>query len=147
MDSTPVNWIVDSNCYVFECPHCGIPIQVEDNQVNCHIFRHGQTKNTYMVRLSSGNVRDRTPLSDIDSDPGVQLRTGDRVRVRSGPTSTYENAQILSVQQGQQIPPHASKRTCDELVAQGLIWGCGKPFKLIRGASGRVETAKICDYI
>ena len=33
------------NCYVFNCPHCDNLIQVEKNQVNCKIFRHGQYKN------------------------------------------------------------------------------------------------------
>lgn len=32
------------NCYVFNCPHCDNLIQVEKNQVNCKIFRHGQYK-------------------------------------------------------------------------------------------------------
>lgn len=27
--------------YVFNCPHCGCGIQVEQNQINCKIFRCG----------------------------------------------------------------------------------------------------------
>ena len=34
------------NCYLFNCPHCDNLIQVEKNQTNCKIFRHGQFKST-----------------------------------------------------------------------------------------------------
>lgn len=30
----------DSNTYIFMCPHCDHTIQVDQNQVNCRIFRH-----------------------------------------------------------------------------------------------------------
>jgi hypothetical protein len=42
---------------------------------------------------------------------------------------------------GKQLNPHASKELCDSVFAQGLIFGCGKPFKLINGL------AEKCDYI
>ena len=32
---------------------------------------------------------------------------------------------------GLQIPPHLEKKACDELIKKGLIYGCGKPFKVI----------------
>lgn len=147
MDSKSVDLITDDNCYIFECPHCGVPVQVESNQVNCRIFRHGQMKNTYMVRFSSGTVRVHVPLSDVESEEGTQLRTGDKVMVKPLPDSKYEEAHILRVNQGQQIPPHAPQSVCDELVSKGLVWGCGKPFKLVRGASGKVETVEKCGYI
>lgn len=41
-----IKFIVDDNCFVFECPHCSCYIQVEANQVNCQIFRHGVYKST-----------------------------------------------------------------------------------------------------
>ena len=147
MNSKPVDWIMDDDCYIFECPHCGVPIQVEGSQVNCRIFRHGQMKNTYMVRFSSGVVRINVPLNDTEAKEGVELRTGDHIRARSSPESDYEDAQILAVHQGQQVPPHAPQKICDDLVARGLIWGCGKPFKLVRGVSGRVESAVECGHI
>lgn len=31
----------DGNVYNFACPHCGLMIQVEENAINCKIFRHG----------------------------------------------------------------------------------------------------------
>ena len=40
-----------------------------------------------------------------------------------------------------QIPPHLSKRDCDELVKQNLIYGCSKPFRINN------NKALICDYI
>jgi hypothetical protein len=42
---------------------------------------------------------------------------------------------------GQQIPPHHPKAECDTLVQNGLINGCGKPFKF----DG--TNVVICDYI
>jgi hypothetical protein len=41
-----------------------------------------------------------------------------------------------------QVPPHASQAECEQLVANGLIYGCGKPF-IYRGG----DTAEICGYI
>ena len=39
------------------------------------------------------------------------------------------------------VPPHAPKSQCDFWVANGLVWGCGKPFKF--------DGQKVvkCDYI
>lgn len=39
------------------------------------------------------------------------------------------------------VSPHASKLDCDKLVADGLIFGCGKPFRF----DGKVIS--VCDYI
>lgn len=41
----------------------------------------------------------------------------------------------------QQMDPHASKEECDRLADGGLIYGCGKPFR-IEG-----EHAVVCGYI
>ena len=41
----------------------------------------------------------------------------------------------------QPINPHASKEECERLLANGEIYGCGKPFKY----DGK--TIEICDYI
>ena len=142
-----VEWIVSDNCYIFECPHCNIPVQVEGNQVNCQIFRHGQMKDTYTVRFSSGVVLFNVPLSNIEGKDGTLFRAGDKVKAKSSPGLDYEDAQILLVNEGRQIPPHSPRKVCDDLVAKGLIWGCGKPFKLIKGTSGRVEFAEKCGYI
>lgn len=44
---------------------------------------------------------------------------------------------------GKQIPPHSKKERCDKLFNEGLIWGCGKPFK-INKLNNQIEK---CDYI
>jgi|TARA_B110000467_G_C17858469_1_gene233561 hypothetical protein len=44
-----------------------------------------------------------------------------------------------------QMNPHAKKKVCDELKRRDLIYGCGKPFKLIF-ENDEVNTV-ICDYI
>ena len=45
----------------------------------------------------------------------------------------------------QQIDPHMKKVECDRLVAKGLIYGCGKPFKL-KMNMGKLFLEK-CGYI
>ena len=47
---------------------------------------------------------------------------------------------------GKQIDPHASKDLCDALAREGRIYGCGKPFKLVRKDSLEWKIEK-CDYI
>jgi hypothetical protein len=44
-----------------------------------------------------------------------------------------------------QIDPHASKELCDYYIRENLIYGCGKPFKLIIN-DNKLESV-ICDYI
>jgi hypothetical protein len=44
-----------------------------------------------------------------------------------------------------QMDPHCSKEECDRLFSCGLIYGCGKPFKITKTNDGiHVE---ICEYI
>jgi hypothetical protein len=44
-----------------------------------------------------------------------------------------------------QINPHASFEECSKLKSNDMIYGCGKPFKIIINDSEL--TAIICDYI
>ena len=44
-----------------------------------------------------------------------------------------------------QIPPHASKKTCDDLYKTEQIYGCGKPF-LVKVVNTVFKVSK-CDYI
>jgi hypothetical protein len=46
---------------------------------------------------------------------------------------------------GKQIDPHSSKDICDNLFNKNLIYGCGKPFRIII-IDNKFET-EICDYI
>lgn len=89
-----VIYIASERCYLFNCPHCDLPIQVADNEVNCQIFRHGVVKST-----------------------------------------------------GQQVSPHLSKEKCDFLAEQNLVYGCCKPFKLLRNQEGLVTHTDRCDYV
>lgn len=45
----------------------------------------------------------------------------------------------------QQISPHLSKKECDKLIENNSIYGCGKPFRIIKN-NDKFE-AEICDYI
>ena len=74
------------------CPHCSGIIIVQQNQLNCHIFRHGIYKNDYT-----------------------------------------------------QIDPHMKKHDCDNLRKNNLIYGCGKPFKIV--IKNNEYVAEVCDYI
>lgn len=142
MDNT-VEYIPGDKCYVFTCPHCKIPVQVEENQVNCCIFRHGQMKDTYVIKFSSRvefNVPEHRIKSVSTIGSTVQVQTMDM-------TETYEEAQILAINRGQQIAPHAPKNICENLRDKDLIWGCGKPFRLVKDSSNMVKTVEVCDYI
>lgn len=46
---------------------------------------------------------------------------------------------------GQQLNPHASKEECENAFNNGLIFGCGKPFRVSLNSNGL--TAEECDYI
>ena len=46
---------------------------------------------------------------------------------------------------GRQIDPHASKEICDNLFKNNVIYGCGKPFRIIQ--NGEKFEIEICDYI
>lgn len=47
-----------------------------------------------------------------------------------------------------QIGPHMSKIKCDELVANDSIYGCSKPFQVIKNKEKEGEyVTRICDYI
>ncbi len=57
---------------------------------------------------------------------------------------------------GFQIPPHLDKNTCEKLFESGVIYGCGKPFKVVTNpqySESRTDDsnvkwiAEICDYI
>jgi len=46
-----------------------------------------------------------------------------------------------------QIDPHLSKEECNKLFEEKLIYGCGKPFKIIKSDESGEYFAEICDYI
>lgn len=49
------------------------------------------------------------------------------------------------IKNGKQIDPHSPKEMCDYYVKNNLIYGCGKPFRIINN-NGTLDT-EICDYI
>ena len=136
-----VSWI-EEGYYLFDCPNCDAPIQVDGNEVNCRIFRHGQFKNTYTIRTDILHMA--LTVADIQSE---SLKIGSTVQFKNPTTGEFESGIIHSVHQGKQLPPHSSQILCDQLFDDGLIWGCGKPFQLQRGDDGRVKYATKCGYI
>ena len=47
-----------------------------------------------------------------------------------------------------QIPPHSSKDTCDDLVQNNSIYGCGKPFRVIEDDMLPSKwSAIVCNYV
>jgi len=48
-------------------------------------------------------------------------------------------------QTGKQIHPHLDKITCEQLFDNNMIYGCGKPFKII--TNNGVLVSIVCDYI
>lgn len=50
------------------------------------------------------------------------------------------------INNGDQIPPHSTKETCDYLITNNMINGCGKPFRIIINDK-KEYVAIICEYI
>jgi hypothetical protein len=47
---------------------------------------------------------------------------------------------------GEQVNPHASKEELERLVEQNLVYGCGRPFRMIK-ERGAWSYAEECGYI
>jgi hypothetical protein len=45
---------------------------------------------------------------------------------------------------GRTIKPHASREVCENLIKHRLIYGCGKPFRIVKTP---VLEVTVCDYI
>ena len=130
------NIVSIDNGYLFECPHCNSQIYVNNNEINCRIFRHGQLKNTYHVRIKKTGVIHNSVVIKGGN-------VGETVKFTNHVTGEKSECVILSINKGGQIPPHSSKIVCDELFNNGLIWGCGKPFQI----SENIEYVTKCNYI
>ncbi len=50
----------EAKVYRYNCPHCSQQIEVELNQLNCKIFRHGALKQT------GGQINQHLPKSMVD---------------------------------------------------------------------------------
>ena len=46
---------------------------------------------------------------------------------------------------GKQIDPHSSKELCDYYISHKKIFGCGKPFQIVK--FNNEYTAVVCGYI
>ena len=49
----------------------------------------------------------------------------------------------IMIKTGEQIDPHSSNETCEKLIKEKKIYGCGKPFKIIVLENG---TMKVVEY-
>ena len=50
------------------------------------------------------------------------------------------------ISNGKQIDAHSSKEECDFFISNNLIYGCGKPFKIIEDNEKNYRSV-ICEYI
>jgi len=50
------------------------------------------------------------------------------------------------IENGAQIDPHASVELCTYYITNNRIYGCGKPFKLVKNEEGKF-VAIVCEYI
>ena len=65
------------------------------------------------------------------------------VNIREVNCQIFRHAQYKS--NGIQINPHATKEECDYYINNNLIYGCGKPFKILE-INNEFQT-EICEYI
>ena len=52
----------------------------------------------------------------------------------------------ILISNGQQINPHETKDVCDYFVSSNMIYGCGKPFRIVTSEQGE-HSAIMCEYI
>jgi len=50
------------------------------------------------------------------------------------------------ISNGKQIDPHSSKEDCDFFILNKMIYGCGKPFRIIVNTDDEFKV-EICEYI
>jgi hypothetical protein len=51
------------------------------------------------------------------------------------------------INNGHQVDPHATKEVCDYFVSNNMIYGCGKPFRIINSEQDGTFVAIVCNYI
>lgn len=51
----------------------------------------------------------------------------------------------VDIATGKQIDPHLDQTNCEKLIKDNLIYGCGKPFRIIKNETD--FKAVICEYI
>lgn len=84
-------------------------------------------------------------ISDSDSDIYVDCpHCGFLVKIIKKNCGIFRHG--VYKKNNQQIDPHSPKKLCDKLTKKDLIYGCGKPFRLVTVSDG-VYLAEICEYI
>jgi len=46
----------------------------------------------------------------------------------------------------QPIPPHSPLHDCERFLRESMVYGCTKPFRLVKNANNEYDAIK-CDYI
>jgi len=125
--------IIDSeNSYIFPCPHCGHLTQVLKTQINCQIFRHGSYFRTLPFTSNTYTYEFRQHCINILINH-LNQRTPDIIMGYVGELPQYIPTEPIN--------PHMPKHQCDQLVLEGKVLGCAKPFRF----SG--NSVDKCDYI
>lgn len=58
----------------------------------------------------------------------------------------FRHGTFKSKKKAKQINPHATQAQCEFYVKKDLIYGCAKPFRVVKSDSGNY-VAEPCDYI
>lgn len=147
-----VEYISQDSSYLFECPHCKLPVQVAKQETNCKIFRHARMMDTFLLRFDNGMIkRGFRGAQFLPLERGYNV--GTKVTLVPEIETECRTATIVSRTEGRQVNPHAPQDHCDRLKEKGLIWGCGKPFQLIPGnkllqdGSRMMTHVRKCGYI
>ena len=78
-----------------------------------------------------------------DEIPGIQSDEQLHIIIEKLNCGIFRHGQLIS--NGKQIEPHAPKNICDYYILNNLIYGCGKPFRILLIDNKFV--IEICDYI
>lgn len=125
--------IDDGDHILFNCPHCHELTQVLKSQINCQIFRHAVYFQTLPPTEHTYTPEYRENVASYFDSILIPGKVTDMILNYVGSTTGYIPTEPIN--------PHMPKEQCDELVKQGKVLGCAKPFRLI---GNHVD---ICDYI
>ena len=123
------------------------------NQNIFHTNKDNSDKYLYLYLVNTKAILDELPINEHNINV-ICPHCNRWMQIEEINCAIFRHGQYKET--GIQIPPHLDKKGCDDLIKKGLIYGCGKPFKVIPNpnySKFRTDEANVkwigeaCDYI
>ncbi|NDB60961.1 hypothetical protein EB001_21325 [bacterium] len=107
------------------------------------------TSNKLIIYFKSKNIISITEMSntsatcEVEGNIFVCPHCNEPVMIQKINCGIFRHAVLKST--GKQISPHTGEKKCEKLIKDKAIYGCGKPFRIIKKAD-KLEI-EVCDYI